>query len=82
APIALYAIVVFLYVPENLHWLVAKGRTEEIQKNLLTKINEPLMMPVKSHDEDDSKHRSILISYIKTNKVILAFIAAVGLISL
>ncbi|GMT07861.1 hypothetical protein PENTCL1PPCAC_30035, partial [Pristionchus entomophagus] len=80
-PIALFSIIVFLFVPESLYWLVANGRTGEIQKKWLTKIDEPLLIPTsKKRGDDGSKRRSILISYIKAHKIILAYIAAVGLI--
>ncbi|GMR60234.1 hypothetical protein PMAYCL1PPCAC_30429, partial [Pristionchus mayeri] len=81
APIAVFSIVVLIFVPESLHWLVAKGRTDEINKKWLSKIDEPLLVPTtRPREEDDSKRRSILISYINSHKIILVYIAAVGLI--
>ncbi|GMS78095.1 hypothetical protein PENTCL1PPCAC_270, partial [Pristionchus entomophagus] len=80
-PIALYAIIAFVFIPESLHWLVANGRTKEIKKKWLSKIDEPVSMPASKHQEEDgSQPRSILVSYIKTHKIILALIVAVGLI--
>ncbi|KAF8355775.1 hypothetical protein PRIPAC_97398 [Pristionchus pacificus] len=80
-PVAAFFLVAVLVVPESLFWLVANGRDEEIRKYWLSKTTESLLIPtINDRSNDGSKRRSILVSYISTHTIIVAYIAAVGLI--